>query len=134
MCLDSVTKITTLKHDRVAYKVIIKMMGAECGAYFHTPYNKRVNIVRASPVSFAKNNSYKIGFHCYLNRNDAKIDMKLWVKANHPSSKFYIKRYIIPKGSEVTIGKQNIRDEMLKSYGTANVIVSQVLINPRIKE
>jgi len=128
MCLHEITGYKTLDKDKTIYKVVrINNHGDEISPYQHYNFSKRENILDYDAVetisirpNFPQKVEYKLGFHCYATIKAAKDEKDSW---DFVCTHFEIKRYIIPRGTLVVVGKE---------YNQM-VIVTPILINPRIK-
>jgi len=130
MCLDEVTKEVVLRKDKVVYKAVKvsgKMEKTTCDA-FDLSTSKILN-AEIVPIEYAWEKEYDSGFHCFV----SKIPAEMW------SRYCVVRSYIIPKGTKVTIGKQQLCDCSKNNVNSGRTIISTiyvtpVLINPRIKE
>ena len=123
MCLDRVNeRNVVIREDTIVYKIIGIVDGKE---YSEFAYHRKGNYCFSKHKSISykkkevKSNDGKLyipHFHCFASFENAKH----W---DFPRQ--YIRKYIIPKGTKVTIGK---------GANYYNIIVTPVLINPRIPE
>lgn len=133
MCLDELTVKRILKKDMVVKKVI-KGYVTENTLYTDVELSdKRIHEAeRLNSMSVKTIKGYEPGFHCYLNNISDRV------LKNHYLYEYYITigsyrkimTYIIPAGTKVQYGY------MVNMSGgiSIKVIVTPVLINPRVKE
>ncbi len=94
---------------------------------FRRNYGSAINQIGffcfASPKGIRK---YEQSFHSALK------DTKKWLQINHNMIvEHKIMKYIIPKGTIITIAKE---EEYYDTKNLCNIIISPVIINPRVKE
>lgn len=133
MCLDTVTKTVLLKKDKVIWKFVRVTKRVESSIIAHyDPWSsaKKVNLksnrITTNPhkkdITVSESASYKSGFHCCITERDCKKmcnEYLGWgVRKNCK-----VLDYIIPKDTLVQYGAD----------GEFKVIVTPVLINPRVK-
>ena len=148
MCLRRVDKEVTLRKDLIVLKEVEIYSGKELTLYYQTELDKRVNIAsKMTLVATKDKRAYRGGFHCYFldyvkdsyNMSSKNLSFSEYVQEYFKPKKcpemldccegedsiYKTLAYIVPKGTRVTIGEE---------HGGLRVIVTPVLINPRIKK
>lgn len=124
MCLNKLTVKRTLKKDKVVQKVMERNNGRIVTFFELYDFSKkRIHQakVRTIYASDDKPLEYDSGFHCYPEK---KKNPKGYDAFYENYDDCFIEDFIIPAGTTVQYGKQN----------NQTVIVTPVLINPRVKE
>jgi len=149
MCLERVRSVVVLNKDTPVYKAVyVDDRGDEHSPMFASfkelsyakpfTFNRRYNLdINAGEIYGFDCVKYAIGFHCCATRKGAKAFIKCFDFRDEINLSFIesytleIRRYIIPAGTEVTIGSSEYNEETHAWY---KVYVTPVLINPRIEE
>jgi len=136
MCLDTVGRKVTLKKDRKVWKVVvIDNGGRECGVCIGFPLsdNRLLHAEESTILAWdtyvsrtAWQGTYKSGFHCFARKKDARN----WGYGEDSEDSYeHILPFIIPADTTIQHGTQSIW-----GCGIFRVIVTPVLINPRVTE
>ena len=140
MCLSRVTVKRRLEKAEVVYKVVCvsgdyEWTGLNLPVIAGTRHVSLVNrLNHSNPLKDSVERfGYEVGFHGYLKRKDCK-DLLKWLRKSlkrrhelHKTTNAKILKFIIPAGTIVQCGYEYTNKEYCQ------VIVSPVLINPRVK-
>lgn len=132
MCLNRLTVKRTLKKDKTVFKHMKYKKGIETTPYYPRDFNikflkanTKIEIDIWNGVRKIWDEKYNSGWHCFVKKSDAIFFQG--------GSLGLILKYIIPKGTDVQYGYQNIYNNLNDEEKDLSVIVTPTLINPRIK-
>lgn len=147
MCLARVVEEKVLEENVEVYKVMeLTVYSSHEELQFATPFtgvklSQRINIINkkerlnCSLISEPKQPHYDSGYHCFRDIEPAKI-LCDFLNVGFIKEKFFIKSYIIPQGTKITVGCEFMITFLVLEFEAKEytIIVTPVLINPRVPE
>jgi len=129
MCLKTIIREEILSEDLTVWK-IVGYNTIDRHYYFGIYFNpkrikKGVNKTIIKNIYTYSNIKYNSGYHCYLLEKDAKDIHENFY--NYPQRK--VRKFVIPKGTKVTYGKQIYNNNNNEFETETIVIVTPILIN-----
>lgn len=132
MCLilEEKGKVVKIRNNRVCYKVVKEKQGKlipEYRSFVHPKYvlNKKNIVVEIDKGRFdGANWQYNIGYHSFKSLRTAKQYLKLDHRSGH-----IIVKCIIPKGSEIILGRNAFRQSVNypMEYLSNQIIIKEIL-------